>query len=239
MGDKVVHFGVVGALRHAVVLGGQGLHRPQLSGQNLQLGGVIEGLKPLESGEHIRRADAYAVIFQHGNVAAPGEDLPDLVPQVLAAGDAVDGGLHVGTDFSYRGDQVQIGDPADDGEGHQRRGMGVEHGFQVGAHFVHRSVEGQLGGGLVGTFAGAVGMDADDIPTGQRPLVHAGGSDPNIAIAVHDGQVAAGGSGQALVVNPLHKHDQLICGMDVLHVHFLFLLLWLAAFPRQADSRLL
>jgi hypothetical protein len=71
----------------------------------------------------------------------------------------------------------------------------------------------------MGANGGTIGMDTDNILTGQSTLVYTGGSDPNVAVRVHNGQIAAGGGGQTLVVDTLHEHDQLIRGVNVINIH--------------------
>src|SRR5699024_4205753 len=61
--------------------------------------------------------------------------------------------------------------------------------------------------------------DADDVPPGQRALIDARRGDPDIALRIPDGEVAAGGGGEALVIDPLHKHDDLICRVYVRSNH--------------------
>ena len=127
MGDKVIHLGVVKGLADPVALRRQRVDVAHFLGKTLQGGGVVQGFKALECGEHIRRADTYAVVFQNCNIAATGENCADTVTQGIAAGHIVNGDLHVGANLPHRGDQVQIGAAAHDGKSHQRRGMGVEH----------------------------------------------------------------------------------------------------------------
>ena len=68
-------------------------------------------------------------------------------------------------------------------------------------------------------YGGAVGLYADNIVAGQGALVHTGRGDPDISLVVHNGQVAAGGGGHALVVDTLHKHNQLVSRMNIINVH--------------------
>ena len=95
----------------------------------------------------------------------------------------------------------------------------MQNSTQIRTHLINSCMEGQLGRGLVRANAGAVGFHADDIAAIQGALVHACGGDPNVAVVVNNRKVAAGGGGHALVVNTLHKHNQLIRGMNVINVH--------------------
>ena len=100
----------------------------------------------------------------------------------------------------------------------------MQHSFQIRAHFVHRCVERQLRGRPVHTGHSAVRLHTDDIVAVQCAFVHTGGGNPNIALLVHNGEVAAGGGGHSFVVDPLHKHNQLIRRMDVIDIHKIDLL---------------
>ena len=187
-------------------------------GQRLQRGGIIQGFKPGKRRKHVRRTHADPVVFQNGDVAALGEHLADVFAQFLAAGHGVSGHPHVRANAPHGGQKIQIRRLAHDGQGHQRRGMGVKHGLQIGPHAINGLMEGQFGRGPVRAFHRAVGMDADNVPAGQGALVHAGGGNPKVAVVVHDGEVSAGHGGHSLVVNSLHEHDQLICRMDIFDV---------------------
>ena len=68
-------------------------------------------------------------------------------------------------------------------------------------------------------FAIAVGANADDVPSGKRTLVDTGRRDPNVSLIISDRQIAAGHGGEFFVVDPLHKHYNLICGVNVLNIH--------------------
>ena len=112
-----------------------------------------------------------------------------------------------------------VGQLAREAEGHQRRRMGVDDGAQVGAHAVNLLVEGQLHGRLVNADEGAVGLDLNDVAAGQAALVDARGGNPDVAVVVSDGQIAAGGGGHAVAVNTRHNHHQLIGGMHQIKTH--------------------
>ena len=218
-GDEVIQLGVVIGHSDALLVFGQVLDVANLAGLDFQISGEVQSFETLECSEHIHSADADTVIFQNGDIAAAGKDLTDLVAQIITAGDTINGDLCISADTADGGDQIQIGNTAGDGESNQCRGMGMQNCLQVRTHLVDGCVEGQLGGGTMRTFGSAVGMDTDDILTGQSTLVHAGRGDPDVAVAVHDGEVAAGGGGQTLVINTLHEHDQLVCGVHVLNIH--------------------
>ena len=145
--------------------------------------------------------------------------LADVLTQLIAAGHGIHGDLYLGADLPHRGKQIQVGTLADSGEGHQCGGMGVEHSLQVGAHLIDRCVEGILRGRTVRTDTGAIGLHTNDVLTGQSALINAGGSDPDIAVVIQNGEVTAGSGGQTLVIDSLHKHDKLVSGMNVIDIH--------------------
>ena len=64
------------------------------------------------------------------------------------------------------------------------------------------------------------------VPSGwmQVALVDAAGGDPDIAVVVQYGQVAAGCCGHAISIDTLHNHDQLVRRMKHTHFHRTFLL---------------
>ena len=95
----------------------------------------------------------------------------------------------------------------------------MKHRLQIWPHFVNSGVERQLRRGPVGTDAGAVRLDADDVSAVQSALIDTGRSDPDIAVVIHNGQVAAGSGGHTLVVNALHEHNQLIRRMNKVDIH--------------------
>ena len=217
-GDEIIQLGMRVRLAHVVGVLGQGMDLAELAGQHLKRRGIVERFKALERREHIRRADANAVVFQQRRIAALRKDLADLHTQRLAAGNGVGRDLHLLTDMAHGRDQIKIGQLADDGECHERGRVRVQHGVQIRAHTVDRFVERQLGRGLVRPLAASVRADADDILAGQRPLVDPGRGDPDVFLGVADGKIAAGHGGQALVIDALHEHDKLVGGMDILNV---------------------
>ena len=118
--------------------------------------------------------------------------------------------------------------------------MGMQNRVEVRAHFVDGEMERQLGRGLVGAFHRPVRVDtdnvlpgeralvntargdpADNVLPGERALVNTARGDPDVAVGIFDGKIAAGHGGHTLVINTLHKHNQLVCRMDILDVHSL------------------
>ena len=99
--------------------------------------------------------------------------------------------------------------------------MGMQNRVEVRAHFVYGEMERQLGGGLVGAFHRPVRVDTDNVLPGERALVNTARGDPDVAVGIFDGKIAAGHGGHTLVINTLHKHNQLVCRMDILDVHSL------------------
>ena len=161
----------------------------------------------------------HAVVLQQHDIAAGSEAFADILAQLVTAGNGINCDPQIVANLPHRGDQVHIRQLAYDREGNQCRGMGMKHCSQIGTHFIDRRMEGQLRRRSMGADAGAVGLDADNVTTVQGALIHTGGGDPDIAVAVLDGQVAAGGGGHTLVVNTLHKHDQLVSRMDIINIH--------------------
>ena len=84
-GDEIVELGVGVRLAHVIGVFGQGVDVPELAAQNLERRGVVERLEALERREHVRRADAHAVVFQQRSVAALRKDLADLRAERLKA----------------------------------------------------------------------------------------------------------------------------------------------------------
>ena len=161
------------------------------------------------------------MVFQQRRVAALRKDLADLRAERLAAGNGVFRDLYLLADMAHRRDQIEIRQLAHDGERHERGRMRMQNGVQIRPHAVDRFVERKLGRGLVRPLAAAVRVDADDVLAGERPLVDAGGGDPDVALGVADGKVAAGHGGQALVIDALHEHDELVGRMDILNVQMM------------------
>ena len=75
------------------------------------------------------------------------------------------------------------------------------------------------------SFADSVRTDTDDVFSAECTFVNAGRSNPNVPFRIADRQIAAGHSGKPLVVDSLHEHDQLICGVNVLNIHEIQLLI--------------
>jgi hypothetical protein len=80
-------------------------------------------------------------------------------------------------------------------------------------------VEGIFRGRTVRTDTSAIRLDANDVLAGQCALIDTGGGNPNVTVVVHNGEVTAGCGGQTFVVNALHKHNKLVCGMNVIDIH--------------------
>ena len=97
--------------------------------------------------------------------------------------------------------------------------MGVHDGPQVGAQLVDVAVDGELHAGLVQADHRAVGLDLHDVRAGQAALVDAGGGDPDVAVFVANGKVAAGGGGHAVGIDAVHDHHQLVCRVQKLKIH--------------------
>ena len=69
------------------------------------------------------------------------------------------------------------------------------------------------------SFTGSVRTDTDNIFSAECAFVNAGGSDPDVPLCITDRQIPAGHGRKPFVVDPLHKHDDLICRMDILNIH--------------------
>ena len=52
-----------------------------------------------------------------------------------------------------------------------------------------------------------------DVRAGKAALVDAGRGDPDVAVFVKNRQVAAGSGGHAVLIDAVHDHHQLVCGM--------------------------
>ena len=75
-------------------------------------------------------------------------------------------------------------------------------------------------GVICGTALGpAIGQQAHDVPLLERPLVHGRGRDPQVALLVQDGQVAARGRRQPITIDAAHDLDQLLAGVEQVEAH--------------------
>ena len=169
--------------------------------------------------EQVACAADDAVVFHHDGVVPLGEFLGNVFAKLRAAGHVVLRHRHAAAYECRVGNQVDVGDLPCQGEGHQRRGMGVQHTVKVGPERIDLLMERQLHRGLVRPKDRAVRLYAVDICAGQVALVNAGGRDPDIAVFVADGKVAAGGRGHAVLVDAVHDRDQLISGMHQFKIH--------------------
>ena len=190
------------------------LQRVQL---DLRAGG--DGFKGHERPVEIRCAAHHAVVFHQHGVVTRSELVGDVPAQLLAAGNVVFCQRHLAADQVGVGNQLRIGHLARQAEGDQYRGMGVHDGVQIRAQLVDVPVEGQLHRRLVRADDGAVALHLHDVRAGQVSLVHARGRDPDVAVFVSDGKVAAGGRGHAVFVDARHDHDQLVCRVQKFKVH--------------------
>ena len=64
------------------------------------------------------------------------------------------------------------------------------------------------------SFTDSVRTDTDNIFSAECAFVNAGGSDPDVPFCITDRQIPAGHGRKPFVVDPLHKHDDLICRME-------------------------
>ena len=193
--------------------------RADLARVDFDAAAEVQRFKGHEGVEQILRAAANAVVFHHDGVIALGELAGEVFAQLFAAGHLVLGHGHLAADLRDAGHKAGVGDLAGEGERHQRRRMGVQYGVEVGAQSVNIAVEGQLDRGLVRADDLAVLCDAHDVIAGEAALVDAGGRDPDVAVGVADGQIAAGGGGHAILIDAVHDHDQLIGGMQKIKSH--------------------
>ena len=139
-----------------------------------------------------------------------GEFGGDVLAQLLAAGQGVGGETDFAADVPRLGKDAGVGSLAADAEAHQRAGMGVDDGGDVGPRFVDAQVEREFRGRRVVAFDGAVRGDADDVLRAEAPFVDAGRGDPHVAVFVPDRDVAARRGGHVVAVNPGHDRDDLI-----------------------------
>ena len=93
--------------------------------------------------------------------------------------------------------------------------MGMNNGPEIGAVFVNALVKGKFGGGGMTALRGSIGKDMNNILTGKVSLVDAGRRDPDGAVLVVDGEIAARGGGHAVAVDALHGGDELISRVRV------------------------
>ena len=91
--------------------------------------------------------------------------------------------------------------------------------FRTVTETINIPMEGQFHRGLVGPDDGAVALDLHDVRAGQVSLIHARGRNPDIAVFISNGKVAAGGRGHAVFVDARHDHDQLVCRVQKFKVH--------------------
>ena len=155
------------------------------------------------------------MVFQQNNVAAFTEALTDVFAQLVTAGNGIGSDLNLRAHLPHSGHQVQIGTLTNDGKRDQCGWMGVKDRSQIRTHLIDSRMERQLRGRSVRSDHSTVSLDAHNIVAVQGALVHACRSDPNTAVFIHDGQITAGGGGHALIINTLHKHNKLICGVNV------------------------
>ena len=62
----------------------------------------------------------------------------------------------------------------------------------------------------------AVWFDAHDVVAGKRTFVHTAGADPDVALIVENGEIAAAGGGHAVAVDTVHEIHNLVFGVDEL-----------------------
>ena len=159
------------------------------------------------------------MILQQSDITAARKHFADLIRQGFAARHIISGNLNILADPAHGRQEVKIRRLADNGKSHESRRMCMEHRIQIRPHFVDREMERQLGRRFVRAFHCSVRMDADNVLSGERTLVNAARSNPDVTAGILDRQVAAGHGGHALVVDTLHKHDELVSRMDVLDIH--------------------
>src|ERR1041384_7234021 len=93
--------------------------------------------------------------------------------------------------------------------------MGVHDAAEIGPCAVNLLVERQLRRRPMRTIERAIRMHAHDVFAAQGSLINARGGNPEIAVFLEDGEVAAAGGGHAVAVDPLNGGEDLIARMDV------------------------
>lgn len=121
--------------------------------------------------------------------------------------------------MSYRWDQVKVWELADNGKRYKRRRVRVQNRIQIRAQMINRSMERQFRRWLMLSFADSVRTDTDDVFSAECTFVNAGRSDLNVPLRIADRQIFAGHGRKSFVIYPLHKHDDLVCWMDILNIH--------------------
>ena len=180
---------------------------------------IVQRLKTLESLQKVLSGTADAVVFQHDAVHPLFKLLGYPVAEFFAAGDLVGRETDLSANVDRLGEQRGIWYLLRDAERHQRRRMGMEHRFHVGTDPIDMPVKRKLAGGFVDTFDRTVFFDANDVLRTQRPLVDARGTDPHIAVGIHDGEVAAAGGGHTVAVQAFHDDGDEVARMNQVNVH--------------------
>ena len=183
-------------------------------GGDLQPRAVVESLEGLERPGQIGPAHHHAVVFQHHGPTPPGEDPGDLLAQVGAAGQAISSHPDLTADQPHVGDEQSVWDLADDGKSDQRRRVGMDHGVDVRPSLVDPLVERELHRRRVGPGHPTVRTHVHDVVAGQRPLVRAARSDPDVAVLLADGEVPARSRRHAIAIDTIHGHDDLTRGVE-------------------------
>ena len=95
----------------------------------------------------------------------------------------------------------------------------MKHSIQIRPHSVNREMERQFGRRFVRAIHCAVGVDTNNVLSGESSLVDTARCNPDVAVRIPDGKVATGHGGHPFVIDTLHKHYKLVSRMDILDIH--------------------
>jgi hypothetical protein len=91
----------------------------------------------------------------------------------------------------------------------------MDDAAEVWAGAIDLLVEREFGGGAMGAFDGAIGVDADDVFAAEGTFIDAGGGDPEVPIVLEDGEVAAGRGGHSVAIDTLDGGEDFVAGVQV------------------------
>lgn len=182
--------------------------------------GEFERIEPEESFVQGCAAATNAVAFEDDRVASGDELFGHAGCELLGAGFCVGGETDVPGAAECLREETSARGSFGDGERHAAWGMGVNDCADIGTGVVDGAVKRVFGGRLVPTDAGAIGLHANHIARQQAALVDIRRRDPHISVFIETGNIAAGGVGQMMPINPGHRNCQLFSGMDIrIRVH--------------------
>jgi hypothetical protein len=207
------------AVEKRYLLRGERSDPPQAFGLNDRPRAEFERLDPVVRVEEIAPPGHRPVILEEDNVVTGGERLRDIAPELLAPRHCIRRISYAAADGVGLRDHRSVRDDPDDAEGDQRSGMGMNDRRDVGPAFVDPAVERELRRRGVGAHAHAVGPDAHDVVGGEVTLVDPRRRDPDVAVDVPDGEIAAGERGEPVVIDAVHDPHDLVARVQKVKVH--------------------